>query len=198
LFNYSFSQLIELVDQVQSAPISDEIKLRRSGELFYLGSEQILLQAQTLLEESQQSNVNKGDTKIDQCFSSWLASFTQQSISTNFLNKFLLPTSRAEYQREAVITCKSLSATEALEELAEDLIESEMFSLAHDENIEVWIDLVDRHLHLCPEANTLSAIALLNNITLAQVFMAILFGSFQIEQSGGFYEEFKIKLCTSC
>jgi hypothetical protein len=181
------------VDQVQSAPISDEIKLRRSGELFYLGSEQILLQAQTLLEESQQSDVNKGDTKIDQCFSSWLASFTQQSIRTNFLSKFLLPTSRAECQREAAITCKSLSATEALEELAEDLIESEMFSLAHDENIEVWIDLVDRHLHLCPEANTLSAIALFNNLTLAQVFMAILFGSFQIEQSGGFYEEFKIK-----
>jgi hypothetical protein len=187
------------VDQVQSALISDEIKLRRSGELFYLGSEQILLQAQTLLEESQQSDVNKGDTKIDQTFGSWLTSFAQQSISTNFLSKFLQPRSREEYQGESEITCKSLSTLEALDELAEDLIEqdlpkSEMFTLAHDENIEVWIDLVDRHLQLYPEANTLSAIAWLNKLTLAQVFMAILFGSFQIEQSGGFYEELNIKL----
>lgn len=192
--NLSFAQLIKQVDTVQCACIRDELKLRRSGELIYFISEQILDKANALLEQSQQTEVDEIDTKIDRSFSDFIKSLTQQSISTNFMLEYLQPQPKADYQRETTRSIKFLSATEALDELAQDLIESEMFTLAHDENIEVWIALVDQHLHLCPEANTLSAIALLNKLTLAQVFMAILFGSFQIEQSGGFYEEFKIKL----
>lgn len=192
--NVSFAQLIKQIDTVQCACIRDEVKLRRSGELIYFISEQILCKANALLENSQQTKVDEIDTKIDRSFSDFIKSLTQQSISTNFMLEYLQPQLKAGYQRETTRLIKFLSATEALEELAEDLIESEMFTLAHDENIEVWIDLVERHLHLCPEANTLSAIALFNKLTLAQVFMATLFGSFQIEQPGGFYEEFKIKL----
>ena len=87
-----------------------------------------------------------------------------------------------------------LSPTEALDELAKDLLESEVFTLAHDENIEVWIESVKRHLELYPEINTLPEIAKLNDLTLAQAFVAALFGNFKIEQRGGFYEVKQLKL----
>ncbi|MDJ0597012.1 MAG: hypothetical protein QNJ72_44810 [Pleurocapsa sp. MO_226.B13] len=189
-----FTQLIKQVDKIQSATISDEIKLRRSGELIHLVSEQILQKANTLLEKSQQSEITQADTQIDRSFSNFLSSLTQQSISTNFLAKYLQPQIRADYQREITRSIKFLSATEALDELAEDLIESEIFALAHDENIEVWIESVKRHLKLYPEANTLPEIAKLNNLTLAQAFVAGLFGNFEIEQLGGFYGVARLKL----
>ena len=192
--NISFSQLIHKVDIIESACIRDEVKLRRSGELIHLGSEQILQKANTLLEKSQQSPVDRTDTLIDRSFGNFLSSLTQQSISTNFIAKYLQPQIRADYQREITRSIKFLSATEALNELAEDLIESEIFTLAHDENIEVWIELVERHLKLYPETNTLPEIAKLNNLTLAQAFVAALFGNFEIEQLGGFYGVAKLKL----
>lgn len=172
LSNIPFAQLIQQVDTVRSAYISDEAKLRRSGELIYKISEQILLKANTLLEKSQQSDVNETDTEIDVTFSSFLESLTQQSVSTLFLTKYLQPQPQTEYQREVTTSIKSLSVTEALDELAENLIESEMFALAHDENIEVWIESVERHLKLYPEVNTLPVIAKLNDLTLAQAFVA--------------------------
>ena len=192
--NISFSQLIHKVDIIESAYIRDELKLRRSGELIYRVSEQILQKANTLLEKSHSSEIDKTDTQIDRSFSNFLSSLTQQSISTNFLTKYLQPQPRAEYHREATKSIKFLSATEALDELAENLIESEIFTLAHDENIEVWIELVERHLKLYPETNTLPEIAKLNNLTLAQAFVAALFGNFEIEQLGGFYEVDRLRL----
>ena len=189
-----FTQLIKQVDKIQSATISDEIKLRRSGELICLGSKQILQKANTLLEKSHSSEITQADTQIDRSFGNFLASLTHQSISTNFLAKYLQPQPRAEYHREITRSIKFLSATEALDELAEDLIESEIFTLAHDENIEVWIELVERHLKLYPKTNTLPEIAKLNNLTLAQAFVAALFGNFEIEQLGGFYDVAKLKL----
>ena len=192
--NISFSQLIHKVDIIESAYIRDELKLRRSGELIYRVSEQILQKANTLLEKSHSSEIDKADTQIDRSFGNFLASLTQQSISTNFLAKYLQPQPRAEYHREITRSIKFLSATEALDELAEDLIESEIFTLAHDENIEVWIELVERHLKLYPKTNTLPEIAKLNNLTLAQAFVAALFGNFEIEQLGGFYDVAKLKL----
>ena len=87
-----------------------------------------------------------------------------------------------------------MSATEALDELAEDLIESEVFALAHDENIEVWIESVERHLKLHPKANTITEIAKSNELTLAQAFVAALFGHFKIKQLGDFYEVEGLKL----
>ena len=192
--NIPFAQLIQQVDIIGSASIRDEVKLRRSGELIYKVSEQILSRANTLLEKSHSSQVDETDTQIDRSFGDFLASLTQQSVSTNFLAKYLQPQIRADYQREITRSIKFLSATEALNELAEDLIESEIFTLAHDENIEVWIELVERHLKLYPETNTLPEIAKLNNLTLAQAFVAALFGNFKIEQSGGFYEVEQLKL----
>ncbi|MEN9567061.1 MAG: hypothetical protein RLZZ69_2257 [Cyanobacteriota bacterium] len=186
--NLSFAQLIKQVDTVQCACIRDEVKLRRSGELIYFISEQILDQANALLENSQQTEVDEIDTKIDCSFSDFIKSLTQQSISTNFMLEYLQPQPKADYQRETTRSIKFLSVQEALEELAEDLIESEIFTLAHDENIEVWIDLVDRHLQLYPEVNTLPKIAKLNDLTLAQAFVAALFGNFKIKQIGDFYE----------
>lgn len=189
-----FAQLIQQVDKIQSATIPDEIKLRRSGELICFVSEQILQRAKTLLEKSQRSQVTQADTQIDRSFSNFLSSLTQQSISTNFLTKYLQPQPREGYQRETTKSIKFLSATEALYELEEDLFESEIFTLAHDENIEVWIELVERHLKLYPETNTLPEIAKLNNLTLAQAFVAALFGNFRLEQRGEFYEVDRLKL----
>lgn len=194
-----FAQLIQQVDNIKSATISDEIKLRRSAELIYNLSEQILQKAKTLLEKSQQSQVDETDTKINGSFSAFLASLTQQSISTSFLAKYLQPQPKADYRREVTSSIRSLSAMEALDELAEDLIEqdllgSEILTLAHDENIEIWIKSVDRHLELYPDVNTLPKIAKLNDLTLAQVFIAALFGDFNIEQRGNFYEVEQLKL----
>jgi chromatin segregation and condensation protein Rec8/ScpA/Scc1 (kleisin family) len=194
LSDIPFVQLIQQVDDIQSATISDEVKLRRSGELIYFVSEQILQKANALLEKSQQSQVDEIDTKIDRSFSDFLASLTQQSTSTLFLVKYLQPQIKANYQRETKRSINFFSATEALNELAEDLIESEIFTLAHDENIEVWIESVERHLKLYPEVNTLPVIAKLNDLTLAQAFVAALFGNFKVEQLGNFYEVEQLKL----
>ena len=87
-----------------------------------------------------------------------------------------------------------LSPTEALDELAKDLIESEILDLAHDENIEVWIESVERHLKLHPEINTLPKIAKLNDLTLAQAFVAALFGNFRLEQKDEFYKVDRLNL----
>ena len=56
------------------------------------------------------------------------------------------------------------------------------------------MELVERHLKLYPETNTLPEIAKLNNLTLAQTFVAALFGNFEIEQLGGFYDVARLKL----
>ena len=154
----------------------------------------ILDKVNALLEKSQQLEVDEADTQIDRSFGDFLSSLTQQSISTLFLAKYLQPQIRANYQRETTKSIKSLSATEALDELAEDLIESEVFALAHDENIEVWIESVERHLKLYPKVNTLPEIAKLNDLTLAQAFVTGLFGHFKIEQLGDFYEVEGLKL----
>ena len=115
--NISFSQLIHKVDIIESACIRDEIKLRRSGELICNASEQILQKANILLEKSHSSEITQTDTQIDRSFSDFLSSLTQQSISTNFLTKYLQPQIRADYQREITRSIKFLSATEALDEL---------------------------------------------------------------------------------
>jgi hypothetical protein len=194
LSDIPFAQLIQQVDSIQSGTISDEVKLRRSGELIYFVSEQILDKAKALLEKSQQSEVDETDTKIDRSFSDFLTSLTQQSIFTVFLAKYLQPQPKVDYQREGTRSIKFLSATEALDELAEDLVESEIFTLAYDENIEVWIESVERHLKLHPKVNTLPKIAQLNDLTLAQAFVAALFGNFRLEQFGDFYEVNQLKL----
>ena len=191
--NISFSQLIHKVDALESACIRDEVKLRRSGELIHRVSEQILQKANTLLEKSQRSQVTQVDTQIDRSFSNFLASLTQQSISTNFIAKYLQPQIRADYQREITKSIKFLSATEALDELAEDLSESEIFTLAHDENIDKWVLEVEEFISDRQKA-TLADIVEILKLTKAQIFIALLFGDFELSQSSDFYNGFDIKI----
>ncbi|MEL6442291.1 MAG: hypothetical protein AAFQ80_23970 [Cyanobacteria bacterium J06621_8] len=191
--NISFSQLIHKVDIIESACIRDEVKLKRSGELIHQVSEQILQKANTLLEKSQQSPVDRTDTLIDRSFSNFLASLTQQSISTNFIAKYLQPQRRAGYHRETTKSIKFLSAAEALDELAEDLSESEIFTLAHDENIDRWVLEVEEFISGRQQA-TLAEIVERLELTKVQIFIALLFGNFELSQSSDFYNGFDIKI----
>ncbi|MEM8832003.1 MAG: hypothetical protein AAGE96_22005 [Cyanobacteria bacterium P01_G01_bin.19] len=191
--NISFSQLIHKVDIIESACIRDEIKLRRSGELIHRVSEQILQKANTLLEKSHSLEIDETDTQIDRSFSNFLSSLTQQSISTNFLAKYLQPQARAEYHRETTKSIKFLSATEALDELGEDLIESELFTLAHDENIDKWVLEVEEFIGDRQQA-TLAEIVERLKLTKVQIFIALLFGNFELSQSSDFYNGFDIKI----
>ena len=178
---------------IESAYIRDEVKLRRSGELIYNVSEQILKKAKNLLSKSQRSEVDRTDTQIDRSFSNFLASLTQQSISTNFLAKYLQPQRRAGYHRETTKSIKFLSAAEALDELAEDLSESEIFTLAHDENIDRWVLEVEEFISGRQQA-TLAEIVERLELTKVQIFIALLFGNFELSQSSDFYNGFDIKI----
>ena len=191
--NIPFAQLIQQVDIIGSASIRDEVKLRRSGELIYKVSEQILSRANTLLEKSHSSQVDETDTQIDRSFGDFLASLTQQSVSINFLAKYLQPQIRADYQREITKSIKFLSATEALDELAEDLSESEIFTLAHDENIDRWVLEVEEFISGRQQA-TLAEIVERLELTKVQIFIALLFGNFELSQSSDFYNGFDIKI----
>ncbi|HHP7230225.1 MAG TPA: hypothetical protein ACFCUY_05125 [Xenococcaceae cyanobacterium] len=191
--NITFSKLIHKVDALESACIRDEVKLRCSGELIHLVSEQILQKANTLLEKSHSSEIDKADTQIDLSFSDFLSSLTQQSISTNFLAKYLQPQIRAGYHRETTKSIKFLSAAEALDELAEDLSESEIFTLAHDENIDKWVLEVEEFIGGRQQA-TLAEIVERLELTKVQIFIALLFGNFELSQSSDFYNGFDIKI----
>ena len=138
--NYSFSSIIQQVNLIDSSELGDEIKLRRSSELFYQGSINLLEQATIALSVAQQQEINLADTSIDNSFSQFLFSLTQQSISTSFLAKYLIPQAKKAYQRESSIKTQVLSSAEAISLLEADLIESEIISLAHDEDINAWID----------------------------------------------------------
>ena len=191
--NTSFGQLIHKVDMIESAYIRDEVKLRRSGELIYNVSERILKKAKNLLSKSQRSEVDRADTQIDRSFSNFLSSLTQQSISTNFIAKYLQPQRRAGYHRETTKSIKFLSAADALDELAEDLSESEIFTLAHDENIDRWVLEVEEFISDRQKA-TLADIVERLELTKAQIFIALLFGDFELSQSSDFYNGFDIKI----
>jgi hypothetical protein len=203
MMEYSFKELIKRVDAVESSVIPDEIKLKRLGALIYQGSLNLLAQAESILENTRYSEVEQGDTKIDRRFSQFLLSLTQQSVSTNFLNKYLRPTPKAKYEREATLKIQSLTASEALSEFEQDLIEeevmvssnisavrSQVISLAHDENIKRWIALVNE----CFEANSspvslsVPQIIQATSLSIAQVFISLLFGEFSLKQNGSFYE----------
>ena len=77
--DYFFSDIIQQVNIIDSSYLKDEIKLRRTGELFYLGSVCLLAQAEAALENAQQDNIDLINTPIDNSFCQFLASLTQQS-----------------------------------------------------------------------------------------------------------------------
>ncbi|WP_019505957.1 hypothetical protein [Pleurocapsa sp. PCC 7319] len=192
--DYSFSAIIQQVNKIDSSHIKDEIKLRRTGELFYLGSVCLLAQAEAALENAQQDNVDLTDTPIDNSFCQFLASLTQQSISTSFLQKYLKPQSRAKYQRETSVKIQSLTSSEAVGLFDLDLIEPQVISLAHNENINAWIERITKCLESNIEINTLPQISKATALSIAQVFISLLFGDFELLQSGDFYEGFAIEV----
>ncbi len=63
--DYSLSSIIKQVNSISSSSLSDEVKLRRSGELFYQGSQTLLLQAEKILEAARAQEVDLTDTKVD-------------------------------------------------------------------------------------------------------------------------------------
>ena len=193
LMDCSFENIIKQVNLINSSSLSDEVKLRRSGELFYQGSQTLLLQAEKILEAARAQEVEESDSKVDSSFSLFLASLTQQSISTNFLQKYLKPQPRATYERESMIKIEFLTSDEASELLSTSL-ESEIISLAYDEDINVWVDRVANFLEINPSINTLPQIVKATGLSDAQVFISLLFGGFELVQSGEFYDGFEINV----
>jgi hypothetical protein len=192
--DYSFGDIIQQVNKIDSSHLKDEIKLRRTGELFYLGSVCLLAQAEAALENAQQDNVDLTDTPIDNSFCQFLASLTQQSISTTFLQRYLKPQSRVKYERETFHKIQSLTSSEAVGLFDLDLIEPQVISLAHDENINVWVQRVTKCLESNIEIGTLPQIAKATDLSIAQVFISLLFGDFELLQSGDFYEGLAIEV----
>ena len=192
--DYSLSSIIKQVNSISSSSLSDEVKLRRSGELFYQGSQTLFAQAEKILEDALQQEVVLTDTKIDSNFTLFLSSLTQQSISTSFLQKYLQPLPRATYERESVAKIQSFTSVEALNLLNTDLLESEVVSLAHDEDINAWIDCVVNCLETNQNINTLPQIVKATGLSIAQVFISLLFGEFELVQSGDFYEGYMINV----
>lgn len=191
--DYSFSNIIRQVNKIDLSSLRDEIKLRRSGELFYQGSVGLLKQVDAALENVQQQEVDLSDTIIDGSFSQFLASLTQQTVSTSFLQKYLKPQIRTKYEREESTHIRSLTATEAVNLFEVDLIESEVISLAHDEDINAWIDRVRRCLETNPQIDTMPQIIEATNLSIAQVFISLLFSDYELIQRNNFYGEIKIK-----
>jgi hypothetical protein len=191
--DYCFIDIIRQVNLINSSELRDEIKLRRSGELFYQGSINLLEQAKTALSVAQQQEINLADTSIDDSFSQFLFSLTQQSISTSFLAKYLIPQPKTAYQRESSIKTQVLSSTEAISLLEADLIESEVISLAHDEDINAWIDQVRGCLEINPQIDTMLQIVEATDLSIVQVFISLLFSDYELIQRNNFYGEIKIK-----
>ena len=194
MMDYSFNNIIKQVNLIDSSHLRDEIKLLRSGELFYQGSVSLLAQVEAALENAQQDNVDLTDTLIDNSFYQFLASLTQQSISTTFLQKYLKPHSRVKYERETFLKIQSLTSSEAVGLFDLDLIEPQVISLAYDEDINAWIERIRKCLETNVKISTLPQIAKATDLSIAQVFISLLFGDFELVQSGDFYEGFEIEV----
>ncbi len=186
-----FGKIIKKVNWVSSSNLRDEVKLRKSGELIYQGSLSILELANIILSESKQESIDSTETKIDASFNLFLASCTQQSVNTSFLSKYLITQPKAKYVRSETRIIKSLVPAGFVE-----LFDPEEFtatvSLAHDEDIDSWLNLVKICLEKNKDVCTLSQIAKKTNLSKVQVFLTLLFGNFEILQVGGFYGEIRI------
>ncbi len=190
----AFGSIIKQVNSIDSSQLRDEVKLRRAGELFYQGSVSLLAQAEAALEDAQQQEVDLTDTPIDNSFGQFLASLAQHNVSTSFLQKYLKPQIRSKYERESTIKIQSLSSVEAVNLLDFDLLESEVVSIASDEDINAWIDRVARCLETNSRIHTLPQIVRATGLSKAQVFISLLFGDFELVQSGDFYEGLGIEV----
>ena len=185
---------LEKIDLWQVSSHSDRLKLHQSGDLMYRASTHILERVKLLLENLFRSPVAQGDTKINSSFSEFLRKRTQQTISTGFLAKYLQPRPRAVYEREAMVKVESLTPSQALEVFELELLESEVLSLAHDEDIDTWLVIVTSCVKDNPKIDNLRDIVETTGLSLVQVFISLLFGDFQLRQEGSFYDFKSIKV----
>ena len=181
--NSSFAQLIKRVDNVNNSVIPNEVKLKRSGALIYQGSLEILEQIQIIEDTLRYREINQEDTLVDSSFSQFLVSLTQQSVSTLFLQQYLQPQVKPKYKRESTVRIESLTPVEAVNEFDLDLLESEIISLAHDEDIAQWSEIVRDYLGR-ERKKRVSLVDLVNGtkLNLAKVFLAVLHGDFIVSQ----------------
>ncbi len=74
-----------------------------------------------------------------------------------------------------------------------DIIESEVISLAHDEDINAWIERIRRCLETNPKIDTMLQIVEATNLSIAQVFISLLFSDYKLIQRNNFYGEIEIE-----
>ena len=192
----SFSKLIQKIDSIKSASLAKELKLRQSGDLIYQGSVDVLKRANLSLDEWQfgSKDIALENTLVDQSFSDFLRSHTQQAISTSFLEQYLVPRQRQEYTKGSSVEIKSLTPGEAIEEYLPDIDQEEIIALAHEEKVDDWIKLSEECLKNNSVMN-LTKIIQETNLSLAQVFISLLFGDFCFSCQGDFYDgELEISL----
>ncbi len=81
----------------------------------------------------------------------------------------------------------------SIEVFEPELLESEVRCGAHDEDIDAWLVILTRCVQNNPRIDNLSDIVRVTGLSLAQVFIFLLFGDFELVQKGKFYELKSIK-----
>lgn len=177
-----FHKIIQQVDEIVNKSANDETKLNHAGNLFYQGSLIILEKAQECLENELHPEIIVAgeNTQVDESFTLFLNSWTQQSISTNFLDEYLIPPSRAKYEREA-----NLAPVLITEDIS--FKPREEWEFSYDENIEQWMQQINTVLKKT-KSQTLSNIVELSNLSQAQVFLTLLMMEIDFSWTGDFYE----------
>lgn len=177
-----FYKIIQQVDEIVNESANDQTKLNHAGNLFYQGSLIILEKAQECLENElhPEITVDGEDTQVDESFKLFLNSWTQQSISTNFLDEYLTPQSKAKYERE--VNLVPVFITEDI-----SFKSTEEWEFSYDENIEQWMQQIKTALEKT-EHETLTNIVKITNLSQAQVFLTLLMMEIDLSWTGDFYE----------
>ena len=109
------------MDSRADKPISDKSKLKQGGNLIYESSLSLLERFQKYSEKKlQQKIVIPRDTQVDKSFGAYFDSWTQQSISTAFLDRYLVSRQKANYERQSTVFIQELTTSEAIWELVKE------------------------------------------------------------------------------
>jgi hypothetical protein len=179
----NFQQIIQRVDAINVESTSDETKLSRAGELIFQGSLTILHKAQECLEGELSPKISlvDEDTPVDESFCDFLNSWTQQSITTNFLAEYLIPKTKAKYQRESNSTPVYLVENDSPELKITD------WEFSYEENIEQWTKQIKAVTEI-NQSLTLSEIVGAAHLSKAQAFLTVLMMELDLSWTGDFYE----------
>ena len=138
-----FAALIVVEEETVNSTNSDRVKLNRLGTIYLEASQYLLVKSQELLELTTQQDVDAdGDVQIDESFEELLNSLMRQSVSGNFLDEFLVPRARKEYERSNVeiVELDEIAVVSFVEDLVLDNELDEVYELAHDENVADWVE----------------------------------------------------------